>query len=391
MSVQARRVGVEEELLLVDPATGRVRPVADRALRAHREPSAEGGTQGSDVAPELFRQQIETRTDPCSTLDDLAGQLRAGRRTVTGLAEKVGAAAVAMPAPVLGDGEGDVTREPRYERIREEFGELARSSLVCAMHVHVEVADAVEGVRAIDGIRPWLPVLLAVSANSPYYRGHDTGHASWRTQLWTRWPTAGAGEAFASAAVYDEVRRALMEWGIALDDGMVYFDARLSANHPTLEVRVADVCTDLDDAVLVAALARALVTTAAEPDTGPDIRVDSGSDIAGPGGRWRSELLRAATWRASRYGLADRLVHPTLMRLAPAREVLECLVTRVEPALEAAGDLDVVADLLERLLARGGGDTRQRRVFEAHGSLEAVVADLAARTKPSGQDREVRE
>ena len=172
-----RRVGVEEELLLVDPGTGHLRPVAQRALRAHQD---EAAIDAADVEPEFFRQQIETMTEPCARLDDLIVQLRGGRRTVCELAQGVGAAAVAMPTSILVDGDagdGDVTREPRYERIREEFGELARTSLVCAMHVHVEVADTDEGVRAIDGIRPWLPVLLAVSANSPYFRGRDTGYA----------------------------------------------------------------------------------------------------------------------------------------------------------------------------------------------------------------------
>ena len=109
---------------------------------------------------EFFLQQIETMTQPCATLEDLAVQLRGGRRDRVRAAEGVGVAAVAMPTSILDggdDGGGDVTREPRYERIREEFGELARTSLVCAMHVHVEVADTDEGVRALDGIRAVAP------------------------------------------------------------------------------------------------------------------------------------------------------------------------------------------------------------------------------------------
>jgi len=387
--VGARKVGVEEELLLVDPDTGRTRAVADRALRVRRDvgddevvdrPGAgveDGSDEVAEVESELFRQQLETMTEPCTSLDDLAAQLSTGRRTVCGLADEVGAAAVAVPAPVLAQGDdGDVTNEPRYRRIRAEFGELARTSLVCGMHVHVEVTDADEGVRVINRIRPWLPVVLAVSANSPYHHGHDTGYASWRTQIWTRWPTGGSGEPFGTAAVYDEVRQRLTQWGVAFDDGMLYFDARLSANFPTIEVRVADVCTDLEDAVLVAALVRALVTAAAEQGFGvPEC------------GEWRSELLRAATWRASRHGLADRLVHPTLMELAPAREVLESLVALVRPALEEAGDLALVRDLVERLLTRGNGATRQRRVFEAQGSLGTVVTDLCARTRAADDAR----
>ena len=357
-----RKIGVEEELMLVDPATGRLTGMAEQAVRA-------GDDEEPEVERELFRQQIETMTEPCERLDDLAAQLRAGRRAVTESAAAAGAAAVAVPTPVLVDEDDSITPKPRYERIRQEYGELARTSLACAMHVHVDVDDDEQGVRVLDGLRPWLPVLLAVSANSPYLRGRDTGHASWRAQIWSRWPSHGSPEAFGSAATYHEVRTTLTEWGAALDDGMVYFDARLSAKYPTVEIRVADVCTDLDDAVLVAALARGLVTllAATEPDPA-----------------WRSDLIRATMWRASRYGLAGQLVHPGERRLAPAREVFESLVAFVRPALDDAGDLDLVEDLGERLLSDGGGATRQRRVFEKTESLEDVVRDLVTRTEESG-------
>ena len=363
-----RKLGVEEELLLVDPDTGRLTAVAEHAIRKHEGKDGAGDDE-PDVERELFRQQIETMTDPCETLDDLEEQLRSGRRTLTGLASDVGAAAVAMPTPVLVDEGSDITPKPRYERIREEYGELARTALASAMHIHVDVDDEEQGVRVLDGIRPWLPVLLAVSANSPYSRGQDTGHASWRTQIWTRWPSHGTGEAFGSAATYDEVRGTLTEWGAALDDGMIYFDARLSQKYPTVEIRVTDVCTDIADALLVAALARGLVSAAAADD---------------PVEPWRSELVRAATWRASRYGLADRLVHPLERRLAPAREVLDSLVQLARPALDEAGDRQRVDDLVEELFSRGTGATRQRRVFEKEGDLESVVRDLVARTEASG-------
>ena len=352
--------------MLVDPETGFLTAVAEQAVRA-------GDDEESEVEHELFRQQIETMTEPCETLDDLAGQLRAGRRAVSDSAGEAGAAAAAVPTPVLVDEDTSITPKPRYERIREEFGELARTALVSAMHIHVDVEDDEQGVQVLDGIRPWLPVLIAVSANSPYMHGRDTGYASWRSQIWNRWPSHGSPEAFGSASTYDEVRRTLTEWGAALDDGMVYFDARLSVKYPTVEIRVTDVCTDLDDAVLVAALARGLVTQVAD-DPGPD-QV------------WRSDLVRAATWRASRYGLTDQLVHPGERRLAPVREVLEALVAFVRPALEDAGDHDLVEDLCEQLLARGGGATRQRRVFEKTDNLEDVVRDLVTRTEESGNDR----
>jgi glutamate---cysteine ligase / carboxylate-amine ligase len=276
-----------------------------------------------------------------------------------------------VPAPVLVDPQEDVTPKPRYQRISDEFGEISRQSLACAMHVHVDVSNDDEAVAVIDRIRPWLPVLTALSANSPYWRGRDTGYASWRTQTWTRWPSNGARESFGDVATYRRTTQKMIEWGAAFDPAMVYFDIRLSEKYPTVEVRVADVCTEVEDAALVAALARALVTTAAHGN--------NGSLTA-----WRGDLLRVAAWRASRHGLSGRLVHPETLALAPVREILQALVAHVGEALDDAGDREFVMDAFEHLLSRGNGASRQRSVFEATGGdLQAVVKDLSERTAAS--------
>ncbi len=363
--MSGRKVGVEEELLLVDPVTGQLTAVAQRAVRANEK--------DEEVGQELFLQQIETSTEPCSDADELVSGLRAGRRAIGEAAAAAGARAVTMPAPVLLEepgGGADFTPDPRYQRIRGEYGEMARQALVSAMHVHVDVADEEEGVRVLDGLRPWLPLLVAMAANSPYWQGRDTGHASWRSQVWGRWPTAGAAEPFGDVATYRAVSERMVGWGGGLDSGMLYLDARLSEKYPTVEVRVADVCTEVDDAVLVALLSRALVASVGtEATSGPP---------------WRADLLRIATWRAARYGLAGDLVHPVHGTLAGPREMFAALVERTRPALEETGDLDRVTTSFERLLARGTGATRQRRVFErSGGDLRAVVEDLARRTEES--------
>ncbi len=375
-----RTVGVEEELMLVDPDTGHLAAVATSALRAAR-PGPRGDTGGEsaddpagdpgagvEVQPELFSQQLETATRPCLEAEDLMTGIRAGRRAAGESAAASGVRAVAMATPVLSEGDPDFAQVPRYRRIGDDYGELARQALVCATHVHVEVADDDEGVRVIDRIRPWLPLLIALGANSPYWQGRDTGHASWRSQVWGRWPTAGAAQPFRDVATYRSVADSMIGWGGALDTGMLYFDVRLSERYPTVEVRVADVTTDPEDVALLALLTRALVTTAAQDHAAP---------------AWRGDLLRVAGWRAARFGLAHDLVHPTAARLAPVREVVDATLQHVQDALREAGDLDRVTDSFERLLARGTGATRQRSVFEAHRDLAAVVADLADRTQDS--------
>ena len=359
-----RKIGVEEELMLVDPDTGFLASVSRGALQAHEQ----SGGDGPPVEAELFLQQLETQTPPCTTLDEVDREMLRSRRAVGEAARAAGGAAVAVGTPIIGGEIIEVSPDPRYRRILESFSELARETLVCAMHVHVDVADDEEGVRVIDGLSPWLPTLLALSANSPYFRGRDTGHASWRDQLWRRLPSRGTGEPFGSAAAYHGISERVVTWGAALDEQMIYYDARLSPSFPTVELRIADVCLEVENAVLVAALARALVTTYADRAPVPD---------------WRSELLRAATWRASRDGIGGSLVDPRTFELASPRDVVAALVDDCRHALEEAGDLDDVEELVERLFTRGNGAMQQRRVFEATRDLHSVVADLREQTERS--------
>jgi glutamate---cysteine ligase / carboxylate-amine ligase len=369
-----RKIGVEEELMLVDPDTGELAAVSSKALRAHEEMVRQDEEVEDDlVDQEAFLQQIETATKPCTGLAELREEIVRGRRAAGRAARAAGAAAVAVPTPVLTAEEAQVTPKERHQRILDEYGEMSRQSLVCGMHMHIDIESHDEAVRVLDGIRPWLQVLLAISANSPYYHGRDTGFASWRSQVWGRWPSAGPAEPFDSPEEYRRTLAKMVEWGAAADEGMLYLDTRVAKDLPTIEVRVADVCTEVEDAVLIASLARALVETAA---TESDSRA------------WRSDLLRAASWRASRYGLAGTLVNPHTWELAPAREVFEALRTHVEPALRDAGDWEWTGDAFDRLMAQGTGSARQRSAFEASGSVAGVVEDLIARTEDSWLEAE---
>ena len=362
-----RKVGVEEELLLVDPDTGQSRAISPRVLHEHRvSPAARRSEAHTDLEPELQQHMVETRTEPDRDLKRIGDQVRAGRRTAFDAATSAGASIAAVgTAPLMPAGDPPLTDHPRYQRIGEQFGRLGRTAGTFGMHVHVDIASDEEGVRVLDGVRPWLPVLVALAANSPYAENADTGYASWRQLVWSRWPSAGPAEPFGSVAEYRRVSTALVDTGAALDDAGLYFDARLAARYPTVEIRVADVCTDVDDGLLVAALCRGLVDTAAHQPAPPDVR---------------SDLLRAAYWRAARYGTDGDLVHPTTGDLGPAAEVISTLVRAVEPALDAAGDLDLVMAGVERIATAGTGARRQRQAFETGGDLAAVVRDAVQRT-----------
>jgi glutamate---cysteine ligase / carboxylate-amine ligase len=373
--VSTRTVGVEEELILVDPETLRLTSVSHGAVQLAQQADDGESDDIEAVEEELFRPQIETATPPCATLADLDRDIRRARRQAAEAASESGAAMVAVPLPVLDDDEPRITPKPRYERIVSEYGEIGRNTVVGGMHVHIAIESDDEGVGVIDRIRPWLPVLLAISANSPYSWGVDTRYASWRSQTWSRWPSAGPPEEFGDAAGYRAATEAIIETGAAIDAGMLYFDARLAQSFPTVEVRVADVCTEVDDALLLAALARGLVTTAA----GAWSRGD-------PAPGWRTELVRAATWRAGRDGLSDKLVHPETGRLVRARDAVDALLAHVSDALDDVGDRDDVVRLLAELVSRGPGAGRQRAVFESKGTLEAVVDDLRDRTEATYAD-----
>jgi carboxylate-amine ligase len=330
--------------------------------------AVEANERDEEVGGELFQHQVETSTPALTDADDLERHLRSGRRAVGEAAAAAGARAVAVSTPPLPPEQAVFVKTPRYDRFGPRYGELARDAHVCGMHLHVDVADDDEAVRVVDGLQPWLPFLLAVSGNSPYWEERDTGHASWRSRVWGQWPTAGPSQPFGDIETYRAVTGRMVEWGGALDPAMLYLDARLSAQYPTVEIRVADVCTDPEDGMLVALLARALVETVAS---------------APPAEAWRVDLLRVAAWRASRHGLTGDLVHPVEERLAPPREVFSAVLSYADAALRESGDLERVTDGFERLMSRGSGATRQRRLLEEGRDLTGVVDDLARRTEES--------
>jgi carboxylate-amine ligase len=353
-----RTVGVEEEFLLVDPADGHPVAVGGAALTA---------TEDTDeLTGELQREQVETGTRPCHNLAELGRELDRTRRRARAAAHAVGAELAPLATSPL-PAEPTVAPGARYRRMVERFGLTASEQLTCGCHVHVAITSAEEGVAALDRMRPWLAPLLALSANSPFFNGADSGYAGYRSQVWGRWPSTGPTELFGSPAGYDRAARTMLDTDTVLDEGMLYFDARLSRHHPTVEIRVADVCRETDDAVLIAALARALVDVGVR-----EWRAGRAPDPV------RTEVLRLAGWQAAKSGLDGVLLDPAGWRPAPAARVLGRLVDHVAPALADHGDLDLVRDELARLLARGNGAVRQRAVFRATGELRSVVLDAVA-------------
>ncbi|GGY59275.1 putative glutamate--cysteine ligase 2 [Streptomyces geysiriensis] len=360
-----RTVGVEEELLLVDPETGEPRALSAAVLARASLDDAE-----QDVfEKELHEQMLEFATHPQADMGRLHAEIARCREEAGRHAGGIGCAVAALatsPLPVS----PAIGMNRRYRWMAEQYGVVVQEQLVLGCHVHVSVDSDEEGVAVIDRVRPWLPVLAALSANSPFWQGKDSAYSSYRSRVWQRWPSAGPTELFGSAETYHRRVADMVATGTILDEGMIYFDVRLSQRYPTVEFRVADVCLDAGTAVLVAALARALVETAAR--------------------EWREgvppaehsvSLLRLAGWRAARSGLTEELLHPATMRRMPAEAVVRALLEHVEEALESCGDLDLAREGTARLLRDGNGARVQRELLERTGSLRDVVTECVRRTQ----------
>lgn len=365
-----RTFGVEEELLIVDPETGMLLALADVMLPSLVPPKQDAGPVdptklhdvgvGTDFSYELKLEQIETQTRPCLDYTELLRQLNEGRALADRAARVHGGRVAALATSPHGSAT-HLTPNQRYLTMQQRFGLTVRNQLTCGLHVHTFVESPEEGVAVMDRIRDKLAVLIALSANSPYWNGAETGFESYRTQAWNRWPGSGPTMIFGSLPVYRRVVTRLIESGVLMDEGMIYFDARLCRQHPTVEIRVADVCLRAEDAALIAVLVRALVESASR-------EWNDGVDPAPV----PTLLLRMAAWQASNCGLGGQLLDFGTFTPAPAAEVVHALVDFVAPVLEEQGELDLVRAGVGRILAEGTGSQLQREPFHA-GGLAAVV------------------
>ena len=360
-------LGVEEEFVLLDPSTGAaVLAGPDLVRMLDGEPG---------VQQELMQFQVETATPVCTSLDDLGRELTRLRRLVVVGAARLGCCLAASgTAPWPTPGLAAITDQARYQALARRYGQLAADYGTCGCHVHIGVPSRDLGVQVLARLRPWLAPLLAVTANSPIADGRDTGWASWRHMIQSRWPTGRAPAAWPDSAAYDAAVRRIIARGAALDEQSVYFLARLSPRYPTVEVRVADVCLDVDTAVLVAGLTRALVVTAlAEARRGTSAAVAP------------APLVAAALTAAARHGLAAAGVDPFTGQAVTARSLRSRLLDHVHAALSERGDTGTIATLLRRLDERGTGADRQRALFTGTASTPAFVRALARATL-SGYD-----
>jgi carboxylate-amine ligase len=357
-------LGVEEEYLVIDPVTRIVVPQAPAVVESA------AAELGERVSTEVTRFQLEAKTEPCTAISELYHQLQRMRSVVAAAAHGLGLGVVASGTPVLGAVvPPPITDHPRYKVGVATYRGLHDEQTICAGHVHVHLPDREQAVLVSNHLRPWLPVLIAMTANSPFWEGRDTGYASWRSLVGGKWPVAGPPPYFVCLADFDQIVGKLTAAGVLVDPGTIFWDVRPSARLPTLEIRVADVPGTAAESAVLAALVRALVVVAkAEVQRGD------------PGPRLSGELLRAAYWRAARDGLDGHGIDAVTGQLLPAAYFLEALLRRTRSALDECGDLGTVHDGLMLLRAAGTGAARQRSAYAKRGRLVDVVDFLAEQT-----------
>lgn len=357
-------MGVEEEFFLIDPASRTPQPAGGSVV------ARAAGVVGEFVSGEFSRYQLEVKTPPCADAHALRAELVRLRAAANAAADAEGLRLCACGTPVLADcmppAVGD---HPRYRAGVEQYRAMLDDFAVCSLHIHIHLPDRELAVRVANHLRPWLPLLVALSANSPFHHGKDTGYADWRAVIRSRFPCLGPPPYAESLRHHEELAAAMADSGAMLDAETPFWDVRLNPRLPTLEIRAMDVTADVDDAVALAVLVRALVmTTTARARAGD------------PGPRPSSELLRAAYWRAARDGWSGRGVDALTGQLLPTPVQAASLIGHVGPALDDCGDTPTVAAFMERLAARGSGAELQRLSAGRRGRLTDVVDDLMALT-----------
>ena len=357
-------LGVEEEHQIVHPETRELRQRAAKILPEARE------SVGDEVSNELFLSQIEIGTPVCRSLAEVRSEIVRLRRALIDAASHDGSRiAAAGTHPFSHWDRQSITPKPRYFGIADDFQQLAREQIIYGCHVHVGMEDPEAAVGIMNRVRPWLPALLALTGNSPYWIGLDTGFSSYRTELFSRFPMTGTPHPFADRAAFDALVADLVATRTIDDGSKLYWDVRPSSHVATVEFRVADVCMTVDESVMVAGLCRGMARTAHEAY----LRGDPVPEI-------RPELLRAAKFRASQFGLDGELIDVETRRALPAVEAIEGLLGRLRPALEIEKDWDEVSALVRQTIGRGNGARRQREAYARAGRFEDVVDLLVEET-----------
>jgi carboxylate-amine ligase len=365
-------IGIEEEYLVVD------RETRDLFTRPPKEMwDALGEVLGSQVTQEFLQAQIEVGTKVCARVSEAREDLATLRRDLSKVVSEYGAAIIASSThPFANWAQQETTEQPRYMRLRADYQQVARQLVICGMHVHVGIADNHLRIDLMNQVKYFLPHLLALSTSSPFWDGVATGLHAYRLVIFQNMPRTGIPEEFISYAEYERYVEILVDAGLIEDASKLWWDIRPSGKYPTLEMRVSDVCTRLDDAMTIAALYQALL--------GYLYRLRRNNQ------KWRTYapgIIEENIWRAQRYGTTGSLVDFGKGRLIPFPDLVDEMIELVS---QDAIDFDIRDEIRHArdIIRDGTSADRQTAAHEkaiAGGAndreaLQAVVDELIVDT-----------
>jgi len=356
-------VGIEEEFQVIDPETRDLRSSFTEILESGKEILQE------QIKQEIFQAMVEVGTVICHDVDEARREVIHLRRTVGDLAESAGGRVVASGThPFAAWQDLELTPDDRYITLTEQLQEIARSIAVYGLHVHVGVDDRDQAIEIMNEARYFLPHILALSVNSPFWEGRDTGIKSYRSVIWGRMPRSGIPDQFAS---WDDYRRfvdTLIRTQSIDEPKKIWWDIRPHPKFNTLEFRVCDMPTRVDETVAFAALFQAVVAKLAK------LRVNNlGFRI------YQRALIAENRWRAMRYGIDGNLIDFGKEQEVPMRQLAHELLEFVDDVVDDLGSRSALR-AVEMILKEGTGADRQQRIFEQSGDLKAVVDFLAEET-----------
>ena len=353
-------LGIEEEFQLIDPVT--------RDLRSHIHELLEAGKDtnlGDQLKPELHQSVVEVGTNVCADIHEAKAEVIRLRREVSTMARQAGARiAAAGTHPFARWQDQRITPSPRYDQLVEDLQQVARANLIFGLHVHVGIPSREIGVQIMNAARYFLPHVYALSTNSPFWEGRNTGFKSYRSKIFDRFPRTGVPDYFNSWGDYQAYLDLLIKTGCIDNGKKIWWDLRLHPFFDTLEWRVRDVPMRVEETVALAALMQAIVYKLYKL-----IRLNLGFRL------YRRLLINENKWRAARYGIHGRMIDFGKQTEVPFVDLIQELLEFVGDELRELGS-EQEASYVHEILRGGTGADRQLAVFEASGGDTRAVVDL---------------
>jgi carboxylate-amine ligase len=357
-------IGVEEEFQIIDPETCELRSHVIQLL------SAASHGLGDQVKQEMHQSIVETGTKICDNVGELRLEMHRTRGELVGAAERTGLqVAAAGTHPFSSWIDQVISPGERYQHIVEEMGQLARSLLIFGMHVHVAMPDKQTTIDMMNMVRYFLPHLLALSTSSPFWMGRNTGLKSFRTTVFRRFPRTGIPEQFMSWSEYENFVHLLEKLHCIDNPKKIWWDVRPHPAFGTLEFRMFDVATRVEEAVSIAALTQAIVVKLHKLYT---------KNISWR--LYRRALIEENKWRAARYGIEGKFIDFGKESEVPMRELIPELLEFVDDVVDELGSRSAL-DYIHTIMSKGTSAERQLKVFEQTGDLKDVVRHLVMETR----------